>query len=288
MSCDLDIAKCFDFATELVLQAGKILKSGEDEQIIYKKNKEDFVTNYDQQIEKLFIDGLAKEFPDHRIIAEETVFTMQKMPELTDAPTWFLDPIDGTINFMHSLPYFCISIALMVRKEFVLGIIYNPSNSEFYSAIKGKGAFLNGKPIHVSNITDLKQAMIGSDVSIIKYVKKDKDIYTAKLIALIEATQTIRCIGSAALSMAYLARGIIDVLHADGVLKPWDIAAGTLLIREAGGTVIDSKGGIYDIMKANITAAANESLTREIFKINIDTDLKRKEKDSKNLTQGNK
>jgi len=81
------------------------------------------------------------------------VFAMQKMPELTDAPTWFLDPIDGTINFMHSLPYFGISVALMICKELVLGIIYNPSNSEFYSAIKGKGAFLNGKPIHVSNIT---------------------------------------------------------------------------------------------------------------------------------------
>lgn len=95
-----------------------------------------------------------------RIIAEETVAAMQKMPELTDAPTWFLDPLDGTINFMHSFPYFSISIALMVSKVLVLGIIYNPSNSEFYSAIKGKGVFLNGKPIHVSNITGNAQAIL--------------------------------------------------------------------------------------------------------------------------------
>lgn len=78
---------------------------------------------------------------------------MEKMPELTDAPTWFLDPIDGTINFMHLFPHFCISVALTVCKELVLGIIYNPSNSELYTAIKGKGAFLNGKPIRTSKVT---------------------------------------------------------------------------------------------------------------------------------------
>lgn len=88
-----------------------------------------------------------------RIIAEETVTVMEKMPELTDAPTWLLDPIDGTINFMHLFPHFCISIGLTVRKELVLGIIYNPSNSELYTAIKGKGAFLNGAPIHTSKVT---------------------------------------------------------------------------------------------------------------------------------------
>ncbi|XP_018300432.1 inositol-phosphate phosphatase [Mycetomoellerius zeteki] len=210
MSCDLDIAKCFDFVKELTLQAGKILKCGKDEKIIYNKNKGDFVTNYDQQIEKIFIDGLSKEFPDHKIIAEETVAAMQKMPELTDAPTWFLDPLDGTINFMHSFPYFSISIALMVSKVLVLGIIYNPSNSEFYSAIKGKGVFLNGKPIHVSNITDLKQAMIAINVPVIKQVKTDKDVTRA--IALIEATQTNRNIGSAALGLAYIALWISSPL----------------------------------------------------------------------------
>jgi fructose-1,6-bisphosphatase/inositol monophosphatase family enzyme len=88
-----------------------------------------------------------------RIIAEEMTAAMEKMPELTDAPTWFLDPIDGTTNFIHSFPNVCISLALTIRKELVLGIIYNPLNSELYSAIKGQGAFLNGKPIRTSNVT---------------------------------------------------------------------------------------------------------------------------------------
>ncbi|KYN01586.1 Inositol-phosphate phosphatase, partial [Cyphomyrmex costatus] len=252
--------------------------SVKDEKIIYNKNEWDFVTNYDQQIEKMFIKGLSKEFPDHKIIAEETVATMQKMPELTDAPTWLLDPIDGTINFMHSFPQFCISIALTVHKVPVLGIIYNPLSLEFYSAIKGKGAFLNGKPIHVSNITDLKKAMLVLDPSAIKIVGKDKDIYAARVNALIEATQVTRNFGSAALSLAYLARGIIDCFHLDNVLKPWDVAAGILIIREAGGTVIDSKGAAYDIMKPNTTAAANENLAREISTLIIDTDLKTQRK----------
>lgn len=88
-----------------------------------------------------------------RIIAEEMTHAMEKMPELTDAPTWFLDPIDGTVNFMHSFPIFSISLALTVCKEVVLGIIYDPRNSELYTAIKGKGAFLNGKLIRTSKIT---------------------------------------------------------------------------------------------------------------------------------------
>lgn len=88
-----------------------------------------------------------------RIIAEETINAMEKMPELTDTPTWFLDPIDGTVNFIHLFPAFSISIALTVCKELILGIIYDPWNSQLYTAIKDKGAFLNGKPIHTSKVT---------------------------------------------------------------------------------------------------------------------------------------
>ncbi|KAG5326504.1 VTC4 phosphatase, partial [Acromyrmex heyeri] len=170
---------------KLIKHIGKILKCGEDEKVIYNKNEGDFVTNYNQQIEKLFIDSLSKEFPNHRIIAEETVFAMQKMPELTDAPTWFLDPIDGTINFMHSLPYFNISIALMIRKVLVLGIIYNPLNSEFYTATKGKSAFLNGKPIHVSNITviNAKLMITAKLIIIIIFTGSTYDIMKANTIA---------------------------------------------------------------------------------------------------------
>ncbi|KAG5307131.1 IMPA1 monophosphatase, partial [Acromyrmex insinuator] len=96
MSTQKELYYCYDFILDFTIKSEKILKCGEDEKVIYNKNEENFVINYNQQIEKLFIDSLSKEFSNHRIIAEETVFAMQKMPELTDAPTWFLDPIDGT------------------------------------------------------------------------------------------------------------------------------------------------------------------------------------------------
>ncbi|XP_070510917.1 inositol monophosphatase 2 isoform X2 [Cardiocondyla obscurior] len=241
MSNDLDIAKCFEFAKELTLQAGKLLECHfKNEKIVYGKGKWDYVTNYDHKIEKLFIDGISNRFPDHKIIAEETASVMEKMPELTDTPTWFLDPIDGTVNFMHLFPQFCISLALTVCKEIVLGIIYNPSNSELYTAIKGKGAFLNGSPIHTSEVTELRNAMIMLETSVIKFKSKDTDIHKARMEVLIETAQITRNVGSAALSLAYIARGIADCFHLEHI-KAWDVAAGTLILREAGGTILETK-----------------------------------------------
>ncbi|XP_071558249.1 inositol monophosphatase 2-like isoform X3 [Temnothorax nylanderi] len=246
MSSDLDIAKCFEFAKELTLRAGKRLKcSFEDEKVVYNKDMGygymDFVTEYDHKIEKILIDGLSREFPDHKIIAEETIGTGE-MPELTDAPTWIIDPIDGTHNFIHLFPHFCISVGLTVRKELALGIIYNPSNSELYTAIKGKGAFLNGKSIHTSKVTELKKALIMLEPYIWKIgLVEDKNTQIPAMDALVKATHITRCIGSAALHLAYIARGAADCFYLDTHLKAWDVAAGTLILREAGGTVIDTK-----------------------------------------------
>ncbi|XP_067211466.1 inositol monophosphatase 1-like isoform X2 [Linepithema humile] len=254
MSSDLDITKCFEFAKELTLQAGKLLKCGfEAEKIVERKEAEwDFVTDFDQRIEKMFIDGLSEEFPDHIIVAEEAAGATGKVPELTDAPTWLIDPIDGTLNFVHTFPHACISVGLTVRKEPVLGIVYNPMNSELYTAIK-----------------ELKNAVQAFEMT----GSKHKDIYMGRLEALLGATQATRSVGSAALDMAYVARGAVDCFHMDG-LKVWDVAAGTLIVREAGGTVIDTKGGVYNIMKPNTVAAANETLAREMSKLIVDTDLK--------------
>lgn len=279
MSSSLNVTKCFEFARELTLQAGKIFKCGfENKKIVESKEMEwDFVTDFDRKIEKMFIDGLSEEFPDHIIVAEEIVSVMGKVPEFTDAPTWFIDPIDGTHNFIHTFPQTCISVGMTVCKELVLGIIYNPLNSELYTAIKGEGAFLNGKPICTSKISELKNALQVIEPTYAKLTTKKKDIYLGRLEALLDVTQVTRSIGSAALSMAYVARGAVDCFHMDN-LKVWDIAAGTLIVREAGGTVIDTKGGVYDIMKPNTVAAANETLAREMSKLIVDTDLKTQRK----------
>ncbi|KAL6429550.1 hypothetical protein ACFW04_007478 [Cataglyphis niger] len=286
MSSDLDIAKCYKFVKELTLQAGKIIKCAfESEKVVYKKGDWDLVTDIDYKIEKMFVDSLSMKFPDHKIIAEETVAAMQEMPELTDEPTWFLDPIDGTINFVHTFPQNCISIGLTVCKEPVLGIIYNPVTSELYTAIKGEGAFLNGKRIHTSKVTELKKALqvIEPKIMLIVY-KKNKNIFLGRIDAIVEATRATRSMGSAAMSMAYVARGAIDCVQIDG-LQCWDIVAGIVIVREAGGTVMETKNGVYDIMKPNTIAAANEILACEMSKLIIETDLNIQKKQLENQSQ---
>ncbi|EZA53691.1 Inositol-phosphate phosphatase [Ooceraea biroi] len=203
--------------------------------------------------------------------------TKQEMPELTDAPTWFLDPIDGTVNFVHTFLHACISVGLTVCKEPVLGIIYNPVTSELYSAIKGKGAFLNGKPICTSKVTALEKAMLVFETTLLKFYTKDRDIYDSRLNTLINNTQAIRSIGSAAMSLAYLARGAVDCVQIDD-LKAWDILAGIVIVCEAGGAVLDTKGGPYNIMKPNTVAASNKPLAEELSKLIVDTDLKTRRK----------
>lgn len=119
----------------------------------------DFVTETDQEVEKLLIDNLSKEFPDHLFIGEESVANGAQC-NFTDKPTWIIDPIDGTMNFVHSFPHSCISIALFINKEPEIGIVYNPVLEQLFTARRGKGAFLNGKRIHVSGTNKLGDALI--------------------------------------------------------------------------------------------------------------------------------
>lgn len=274
MSSGLDIAKCFEFVKEVTLQAGEVFKCKfySEKNIKTKTMAWDFVTDVDVEIEKMFIDALSQEFPDHRIIAEEMMSMKKEEPELTDAPTWFIDPIDGTTNFIHTFPQACISVGLTVCKEPVLGIIYNPVTSELYSAMKGKGAFLNGKPIHTSNVTELRDAMIIFETTLVKYYTNDRDIQDGRLKTLIDKTRAIRSIGSAALSLAFLARGAVDCVHIDD-LKAWDILAGLVIVNEAGGAVLDTKGGPYNFMKPHTIAASSKSLAKKLSEVIVESDL---------------
>lgn len=133
--------------------------SNRNKSVEIKSSDIDLVTETDQQVEKLLIDGLSKQFPDHKFIGEESVSGGAKC-NLTDAPTWIIDPIDGTMNFVHNFPHSCVSIALFVNQIPEIGIVYNPSLSQLFTARKGKGAFLNGKPITVSGKTELSESLI--------------------------------------------------------------------------------------------------------------------------------
>ncbi|XP_076181797.1 uncharacterized protein LOC143153981 [Ptiloglossa arizonensis] len=275
MSSEQDIQNYFEVAKELTLKAGEIFKCGfEGEKTVETKTFEwDLVTNYDIKIEEMLTRSLKEKFPDHEFIGEETAAETKEKPILTNKPTWIIDPIDGTINYVNSFPCTCISVGLAVCKQLVIGIIYNPLSSELYTAIKGKGAFLNGKPIKSSCVTELKKALVELELYSLRFHTKSRDINVGRFETILTSCRGVRYIGSAALSLAYIAKGALDCLQMDN-LCPWDVAAGVLLVREAGGTVIDTKGEEYNFMRPNTIAAGNEKLALELKQLIVETDLK--------------
>jgi len=157
--------------------------------------------------------------------------------DVTDAPTWIVDPIDGTTNFVHRFPFSCVSIGLAINQKVVVGVVYNPMMNEMFTAIKGHGAKLNGEPIHVSHTTDLKQALVATGFP---YQRDDEtlDHVLGNVKRVLQACRAVRRAGSAALDMCYVARGVFDLYYEAGV-HAWDVAAGCLIVEEAGGHVMD-------------------------------------------------
>ncbi|XP_043275784.1 inositol monophosphatase 2-like isoform X1 [Venturia canescens] len=269
-----EIHNYLEVAKKLALECGEIFESALalGKRVDTKSSDYDLVTEYDRAIEALLIEGLSSKFPEHKFIAEESTAAANEMSALTDSPTWLIDPIDGTTNFVHGFSQCCISMGLTVKKRLVLGLIYNPSSNEMFTAIRGEGAFLNGKRMNTSKITELNKSLVYIEPMGIRQSGKNRDIAVARFEAFVCSTQGIRSFGSAALGLAYVARGTLDALHLDHV-GPWDVAAGALLVEEAGGVVIDPKGGPHDLMNPKTIAAATEKLARDISKMVVDTDL---------------
>ena len=191
---------------------------GEIEKLqVSKKGPKDFVTNSDLKTEKIIIDELIKARPNYSILSEENGYSENK--DLKN--TWIIDPIDGTVNFLHGIPHFAISIALKTNNEIVSGLIYDPIKDEMFFAEKNNGAYFNNRRVRVSNKNNLDECLFVTGGKL----KNEPDI-------------TIRKSGCAALDMAYIASGRYDGYFQDG-LNLWDIAAGIILVKEAGGIISD-------------------------------------------------
>ncbi|XP_042220416.1 inositol monophosphatase 1-like isoform X2 [Homarus americanus] len=257
---------CLSVALKLVKEAGELVRDA----IKKKKNVEtkssvvDLVTESDKAVEKLLITGLSGVFPDHKFIGEESVAAGEKCV-LTDEPTWIIDPIDGTMNFVHSFPYTCISVALWVNKDAEVGIVYNPVLEQMFTAVKGQGAFLNDEKISASGQTDLGQALVFSEMGTSRDPEKVDTVLT-NLTTLITKVHGIRGVGSAALSMMYVAAGWGDAFYHCG-LCCWDMAAGYLIIKEAGGYLCDTQGGPFDLMRRRVLCASTQELAEKIAKL---------------------
>ena len=255
------LRECEKIAIELAKRAGLMMMetSGRNTNIETKLSPVDLVTETDKAVEKLVFDELKKKFPDHRFIGEES-FTGKV--NLTDCPTWIIDPIDGTMNFVHTFPFCCISIGLTVGKEVIFGLIYSPFLNKLYTAKKGQGAYCNGEPIHVRACDSFKSALLINELGSNRTDEHQK-IYFGNLAAIGWQCQGVRSLGSAALNACMLANGYVDAYFEYG-LHCWDLAAGSIIIQEAGGTVLDPEGGPFNLMSRRILAASNEKVAREI------------------------
>lgn len=200
------------------------------------KGKNDLVTDADINSEKKIIEVLILAFPEDQILAEES----QVKSSLPDGRIWIIDPIDGTTNFAHGFPVFCISIALWVDKEPKVGLVYEVSNDELFTAVEGNGAYLNGERIQISENNDPSSSLIGTGFPYNNLNLVNN--YLKLFRRMMEKTHGVRRPGSAAWDLCNVACGRFEGFYEYG-LSPWDVAAGALLIKEAGGIISDWEGG---------------------------------------------
>lgn len=205
-----------------------------------KSSRIDIVTAADTETEAYIVKELLARFPDHHIVGEEG--GGQGAPAASAPYHWFVDPIDGTVNFASKLPHFCTSIALAApNRQPLLGVIYDPTRREWFTAIRGAGAFLNGQPIGVTQTAELIDAVVTSGFPYDKHTNPDNNL--KEWAAFLKLIRGERRLGSAALDLCYVAAGRMDG-YWEKDLKPWDAMAGMLIVREAGGTVTDYQGGL--------------------------------------------
>lgn len=228
-------------AKTIAIQAGAILMEKYEKPLVHytKSSSIDIVTEADRETEAYIFAELSRCFPEHHLMGEEG--GGQGAPADKAEYHWIVDPLDGTVNFASHIPHFCVSIALCnPNREAYLGVIYEPTRKELYTAIKGEGAFLNDKPLKVTKTDNLLQSVIGSGFAYDKHSNPNDN--TAQWAAFIKRVRDLRRMGSAALDLAYVAAGRFDG-YWERSLKPWDVAAGVLLVQEAGGKVTDYRGG---------------------------------------------
>lgn len=245
--------------------AGKIIienlgKLSNDD--ISLKQASDFVTRIDKESEACIVGIIRHRYPHHNMLAEESAEETAR-----EGYRWIIDPLDGTTNFIHQFPVFCVSIALEFRGEIITGVIFDPLRKELFTAEKGKGASLNGQPMKVSSVNEPEYSLITTGFP---FRKKDFiDLYLQLFKKVLLNASDLRRAGSAALDLAYLAAGRCEGFFEIG-LSSWDIAAGSLIIEEAGGVVTDFSGGNEYLLTGNVVAgnrAIQGMLLKEVLGI---------------------
>jgi myo-inositol-1(or 4)-monophosphatase len=248
-------------AIQAALQAGDILRKGfgTKYEISEKAGIQNLVTQYDSKSEKHIIDFILEHFPDHAILAEESGSSSQPQAPVL----WVVDPLDGTVNYAHNIPVFTVSIAAAVQQKIVTGVVYQPITQELFVAELGQGSYLNGTRLQVSKTADFKDAMMATGFPYDVHNNPEKCV--DRFSQMTKYGIPIRRLGSAALDLAYVAAGKFDA-YWELSLQAWDIAAGKLLVEEAGGTVTKYDGSEHTVFQPAPILATNGLLHEKMIK----------------------
>ena len=254
------------FLEDLARQAGEIICSGYNPRPGFRstlniryKGAIDLVTEIDLKAEKLILERIKSEFPGDSIVAEENGIVKEK-----DCCVWYVDPLDGTINYIHGLPIFCVSLGYAENGEVMLGVVYDPVRDECFTAERGKGAFLNGEPIQPSSTSNLNESLLVTGFSYdIREIEANNINQFVKFSTL---ARGVRRLGSAALDLCYVANGRLDG-YWELELKSWDLAAGSLIAQEAGASVTDLSGGPDFLTPPHSILACTPAIQKEMLDV---------------------
>ena len=229
-----------------------------DRMVVERKGRNDFVSEADRAAEAAVIETIHKHYPNHAIQAEESGVSGES------DYVWIIDPLDGTTNYLHRFPVFCVSIAVQHKGRVEHGVVYDPLRQELFTATRGQGAQLDGRKIRVSGLVELEMALIGTGFP---YRSSNEEIepYMNMLVNAMEHTSGIRRPGAAALDLAYVAAGRLDAFWETG-LMPWDLAAGALILREAGG-IISALDGNENFLETGHVLCGTPRIYRELAKL---------------------
>jgi myo-inositol-1(or 4)-monophosphatase len=243
-------------AVEIAREAGALLALYFERRVPYElKGEFDLVTEADRASEQLVVERLRSHFPSHTIVAEEG-----GGHESASEYRWYVDPLDGTTNFAHGFPVFNVTMGLACAGEVIAGVVYDPVRQEMFTAERGGGAYLNNRRIHVSAAKQLSDSLASTGFP---SRKRHRNVNIHFYYQLAMASHGVRRTGSAAIDLAYVAAGRLDFFWEFG-LKPWDMAAGTLLVEEAGGRTSDMKGAAHSVTGSEHLLADNGALHEEI------------------------
>eukprot|EP00811_Abedinium_folium_P005178 NODE_14769_length_1087_cov_8.384375.p1 GENE.NODE_14769_length_1087_cov_8.384375~~NODE_14769_length_1087_cov_8.384375.p1 ORF type:complete len:316 (-),score=86.29 NODE_14769_length_1087_cov_8.384375:138-1001(-) len=257
--------RCLDVAVLSAQEAGNLMlecfaRNDALSLLEEKSNPVDLVTKYDREVEELVLGRLRAAFPDFAVVAEESA----NDAEFTDAPTWVVDPIDGTTNFAHRQHECCVLIGLTIGRRPVLGVCFIPKLDEMYTAVRGRGAYMNGRRIHASPCTLLNKALVNTHFpSYDRAPQVSERLFQLLKDFLTHPVSGIRSGGSAGVDMIRVANGTLDAYFEIGIYI-WDICAGVVIVEEAGGVCIDTLGGGLDLMKRRVLATSTPQLAEQI------------------------